>query len=233
MGTPDAVISCLGTIGTNPTLLRQGNGVANVKGFESAQRCTTTTTTTGDVPAIAYVSVCTEIRDLQAAGWFPNFCTSYFEGKTMAEDSAKRCGQAVTIVAPTFIYGGEAFLSKFVSSNGVDAFGVLPPRVADGCGSFVDQLLSFPLFQLVADKTPGLLKVAFRPPVSVDAVAGACVQGILKPQGAGKTVTLLDTAHDINALAQHPPATGITDVREWTVQTATGLSEWIQQKIQG
>ena len=88
---------------------------------------------------------------------------------------------------------------------------------------------------MVADKTPGVLKVAFRPPVSVDAVAGACVQGILtKPQhGAGKTVTLLDTAHDSNALAQHPPATGITDAREWTVQTTTGLSEWIQQKIQG
>ena len=76
--------------------------MANVKGFESAQRCTTNT---GGVPAIAYVSVCTELRDLQAAGWFPNFLTSYFEGKTMAEDSAKRCGQAVTIVAPTFIYG--------------------------------------------------------------------------------------------------------------------------------
>lgn len=132
--------------------------------------------------------------------------------------------------------GGEAFLSKFVSSNGVDAFGVLPPRVADGCGSFVDQLLSFPVLQFVADKTPGLLKVAFPPPVSVDAVAGASVQGILKTkpqQGAGKTVTLLDTAHDISALAQYPPATGITDVRDWTVQTATGLSEWIQQKIQG
>lgn len=76
--------------------------MANVKGFESAQRCTTKT---GGVPAIAYVSVCTELRDLQAAGWFPNFLTSYFEGKTMAEDAAKCCGQAVTIVAPTFIYG--------------------------------------------------------------------------------------------------------------------------------
>ena len=63
------------------------------------------TTNTGGVPAIAYVSVCTELRDLQAAGWFPNFLTSYFEGKTMAEDAAKRCGLAVTIVASTFMYG--------------------------------------------------------------------------------------------------------------------------------
>ena len=112
MGTPDAVISCLGTIGTDPILLRQGNGVANVNGFESAQRCTTTTT--GVVPAIAYVSVCTEVRDCQAAGWLPKFFTGYFEGKTLAEDAAKRCGQAVTIVAPTFIYGTYYYGSRLV-----------------------------------------------------------------------------------------------------------------------
>ena len=114
MGTPDAVISCLGTIGTDPTLLRQGNGLANVNGFESAQRCTPTGNN-GVVPAIAYVSVCTEVRDCQAAGWLPDFFTGYFEGKTLAEDSAKRCGQAVTIVAPTFIYGTYYYGSRLHS----------------------------------------------------------------------------------------------------------------------
>ena len=111
---------------------------------------------------------------------------------------------------------------------------MLPPRVNDAYGSFIDQLLSLPVFQFVADKTPGLIKVAFRPPVAVEAVAGACVQGILtKPGAAGTTtgLTLLDTAHAINDLAQQPPATGMTEAKDWTVQTVLDTADWIQQKV--
>ena len=36
-------------------------------------------------------------------------------------------------------------------------------------------MLSLPLFDAIADKAPGLIKVALRPPVSVEAVATTCV----------------------------------------------------------
>jgi len=224
MGQPDALISCVGTIGTNPDVLLQGNGVANVNAFESAQR--TSKGNGNSLKAIAYVSVSSEVKDCQETGWLPAFFDNYFKAKNMAEQSARQNsgeGGNVIIVSPTFIYGG-------------DSFGLLPPRVNDAYGSFIDQLLSLGLIQKLADVSPGLIKVALRPPVSVDAVAGACVNGILKVNSSTSststgTTTILDTAKDINTMANQKPATGINDAIDFTIQTATETTKWIQEKV--
>jgi nucleoside-diphosphate-sugar epimerase len=217
LGNPTAVISCVGTIGTDPDKLLQGNGMANVKAFESAQR-------SGTVQSIAYVSVSSEVAACQDT-WLPEFFTGYFRGKDMAEAAARAVGKDVTLVRPTFIYGG-------------DSFGLLPPRVNSAYGSFIDQLLSFSLIQKLADISPGLIKVALRPPVSVDAVAGACVNAVLQPQqqqedveGSGSTtVRVLDSAAEINQASGQPPARGVQDAIEWTLETTGKIVEWVQTK---
>jgi len=241
MGQPDALISCVGTIGTNSTVLWEGNGVSNVNAFESAQRVQTKK---GRRPlqAIAYVSVSSEVKACQEEGWLPEFFSNYCTAKNRAEQSARQTisqpeddnekdgrdgggvGSDLIIVAPTFIYGG-------------DSFGLLPPRVNDAYGSFIDQLLSFGVIQKLADVLPGLIKVALRPPVSVDAVAGACVNGILGRattrmiSNNGSTVLVLDTAKDINSMANQLPATGMNDAIDFTIETTTKTVKWIQEKI--
>jgi nucleoside-diphosphate-sugar epimerase len=202
LGSPTAVISCVGTIGTDPDRLLQGNGMANVRAFESAKRI-------GTVQSVAYVSVSSEVAACKD-NWLPEFFASYFHGKDIAETAAQSVCNDVTLVRPTFIYGG-------------DSFGLLPPRVNAAYGSFIDQLLSFGLIQKVADITPGLIKVALRPPVSVDSVAGACIS-------AGSGVRVLDSAAAINQASGQPPATGVQDAIEWTVETTGKIVEWVQAK---
>jgi len=206
LGKPDAVISCVGAIGTDPDILLKGNGQANVNAFESAQRA--------GVKSVAYVSVSSEVSACKE-NWLPEFFGSYFDGKDMAEAAAKAVCEDVTIVRPTFIYGG-------------DYFGLLPPRVNTAYGSFIDQLLSIGLIQAVADITPGLIKVALRPPVLAESVAGACVDGVLNPQRSG--VRVLDSAKDINEASGQAPATGVTDAIEWSIKTAGEIAEWVQKK---
>jgi len=206
MGKPDAVISCVGVIGTDPEILLQGNGQANVNVFESAQRAS--------AKSVAYVSVSSEVSACRE-NWLPEFFGSYFDGKDMAEAAATAVCDDVTIVRPTFIYGG-------------DSFGLLPPRVNTAYGSFIDQLLSFGLIQALADVTPGLIKVALRPPVSAASVAGACVDGVLNPQSNG--VRILDSAKDINAASGQPPAKGVDEAIQWTIKTAKEIAGWVQAK---
>jgi len=57
---------------------------------------------------------------------------------------------------------------------------------------------------------PGLLGVALRPPVNVDAVAAACAAHALGECGA----TELDGTAAINAVAALPPARGLTNAIE-------------------
>ena len=206
LGKPDAVISCVGAIGTDPDILLKGNGQANVNVFESAQRA--------GVKSVAYVSVSSEVSACKE-NWLPEFFSNYFEGKDMAEAAAKAVCDDVTIVRPTFIYGG-------------DSFGLLPPRVNTAYGSFIDQLLSFGLIQAVADVAPGLIKVALRAPVRVESVAGACVDGVLNPQSTG--VRVLDSAKEINEASGQESATGVTDAIDWSIKTAGEIVEWVQEK---
>jgi len=100
------------------------------------------------------------------------------------------------------------------------------------------------LIQTLANVSPGLIKVALRPPVSVDAVAGACVNGIIgvstvqeynndgtRIKSTNSRVTILDRAKDINTMANQKPATGINDAIDYTIKTATETTKWIQGKV--
>ena len=100
-----------------------------------------------------------------AKGWLPGYFEFYFKGKAMAEAAAAEAageGNAY-VVKPSFIYGG-------------DSFELFPPRVASGYGAAIEEILSNAIITKIADVLPGLLKVALRPPSSVDAVAEACVR---------------------------------------------------------
>ena len=203
LGKPKAVISCVGAIGTDPDELLAGNGEANGNAFASAKRV--------KASSVAYVSVSPEVAACKD-GWLPDFFGSYFEGKEMAEKAAKDVCSDVTIVCPSFIYGG-------------DSFGLTPPRVNTAYGALIDQLLSFGLIQTVADVAPGLIKVALRPPVAVESVAGACVAGILSEESG---VTVLDTSSAINEASGQAASTGLDDAIAWSLQTAGEIGDWIR-----
>ena len=78
--------------------------------------------------------------------------------------------------------------------------------------------------------TPGLIKVALRPPSSVEAVAdGACVSAAL---GGGPALgKVLEGAAEINDVTNQPPATGLTDAIEF-VKVKTGETvEWTREEV--
>ena len=177
LGEPDAFVSCVGSVGFDRQGLMLGNGRANADIAKALGKI-------GGVQRIAYVSVSEELFD--SKGWLPDFFLGYFEGKRVGE--AAFDGVASTcIVRPTFIYGG-------------DAFGIAPPRVTAEYGSFVESVLSNAAFTALADVLPGLLKVALRAPVSVDAVAAACARAAIGEIDQ----TVLQGTETINAAADLP-----------------------------
>jgi nucleoside-diphosphate-sugar epimerase len=210
VGTPDAIVSCVGVVGTDAEKLVQGNGATNVAAFASAKRG-------GKLTRSVLVSVSSEVAACKD-NWLPDFFGGYFEGKQMAEDAAMDAVQndaaKVCIVKPTFIYGG-------------DAFGLLPPRVNYAYGSAVEELLSLGLFQALADATPGLIKVALRPPSSVDAVAAACASAALGEIDGG----ILDGTPAINSATDHPAATGLTEALEWAKENAIKAYDWAKLEV--
>jgi len=165
MGSASAVISCVGVIDPDSEVLRRGNGLANVNAFASAKRA--------GVKRACYISVASELVACEE-NWLPfakDQFAAYFEGKRLAEqaaldavggDTTKLC-----VLKPTFIYGGKSFdlpaPGRFVA-----------PRVSAAYGSAVEEVLSLSPIQALADAAPGLIKVALRPPSSVEAVATVC-----------------------------------------------------------
>jgi len=154
VGTPDVVVSCVGSVGWDRQGLLLGNGIANKEVAAAASMA--------GVGRMVYVSVSSEV--VEAARPFgKQLLPGYFEGKAMAEaailDAVGEEGSFV--IKPTFIYGGEEFA-------------IAPPRVAAWYGAGIEELLSSAPFRFIAPKLPGLLKVALRPPVSAEAVAKAC-----------------------------------------------------------
>ena len=157
--------------------LRRGNGDANVKAFAASKRA--------GVKRSVYVSVASEVVACEES-WLPfakDEFGAYFEGKRAAEqaasdavggDATKQC-----ILKPTFIYGGERFEvplpGKFVA-----------PRVSAAYGRGVEELLSLGPIAALADAAPGLIKVALRPPVSVEAVGTACAFAALGELTSGE-----------------------------------------------
>ena len=224
MGAPDAVISCVGVVNPEPEILRSGNGVANQNAFASARRAA--------VKRVVYIGVASEVVACEE-NWLPfarEEFGAYFEGKRMAEEAAAAAtgGDAtrLCVLKPTFIYGGESFdlplPGKFVA-----------PRVSLAYGSAVEEILSLKPIQALADAAPGLIKVALRPPSSVDAVATACVKAALGELTTGaatrRAVGTLDGTEAINAAAgaQTP-----TVVREALARVGDKIADFTEKFFQ-
>eukprot|EP00967_Tisochrysis_lutea_P021338 scaffold24240_cov27-Tisochrysis_lutea.AAC.3 len=189
IGTPDAVVSCVGAVGFDGANLLNGNGKANTEAAKAVKKAGTAT-------RYAFVSVSSELEALDGTFWLPEWLTCYFAGKKQAEEAIVDAvgREGVTVIRPTFIYGG-------------DAFGLTPPRVASGYGSAVEEILSNGIISKIADIMPGTIKIALRPPVSAEAVAGACVNAALGKIDERE----LDTTAKINKAAGAPAATGFSD----------------------
>jgi nucleoside-diphosphate-sugar epimerase len=189
IGKPVAVVSCVGAVGFDGASLLNGNGKTNIEAARAVKKA-------GTAKRYAFVSVSSELARLDGTFWLPSWLSCYFKGKASAEAAMVDAvgADGVTVVKPTFIYGGSSF-------------GLSPPRVAGGYGSAVEEVLSNGILSKIADIAPGTIKIALRPPVSADAVAGACARAAL-----GKLdERLLDTTAKINQAAGVPPATGLTD----------------------
>lgn len=212
VGKPAAAVSCVGVVGADMDVLKKGNGDANIAAFESAARG-------GNLQSVAFVSVSSEV-DACKENWLPEFFNGYFEGKILAEQAALDAvgGDAakVCLVKPTFIYGG-------------DSFGLLPPRVNYEYGSGVEELLMLPPFKILADVTPGLIKVALRPPVSVDSVAAACAKAALDESGA--SLPVLDGTVEISSYTDFPDSTGLTDALEWSKVQLGKAYDWAKVEV--
>ena len=143
----------------------------------------------------------------------------YFDGKIVAEqaalDAVSGDDKKVCLVKPTFIYGG-------------DEFGFLPPRVNYEYGSGVEELLFLPPFKFLADVTPGLIKVALRPPVCVDSVAAACAKAALDESG---NLPTLDGTEQINAYSGQPDSTGLTEALAWTKEKLGEFYDWAKVEV--
>ena len=94
-------------------------------------------------------------------------------------------------------------------------------------GSLIEELLSLGLFKTLADLTPGLIKVALRPPSSVDAVADACVSAALEGAALGK---VLEGGAEINEVTNQPPAKGLTNAIEWLKEKTREVVEWAKEE---
>ena len=142
IGAPDVLVSCVGVVGTDAAELLAGNGATNVKAFEAGRRA--------GIRRAVCVGVASEVAACKES--LPDFFLSYFQGKdeTEAAVAASVDGDgdscSFAVVKPTFIYGG-------------DEFGLLPPRVTAAYGSGVEELLTLKPFRMLADATPGLIKV--------------------------------------------------------------------------
>ena len=198
-GDCDSVVSCVGVVDLDPQVLRRGNGGANLNAFASAKRA--------GVGRSVYVSVASEVAACE--NWLPfakDAFSAYFDGKRSAEEAAADAvgGDATKfcVIKPTFIYGGDVFALK-------------PPRVTAAYGSGVEEVLSLAPIQALADAAPGLIKVALRPPVSVEAVATACTTAALGELAQGdatrRAVGVLDGTVAIKAAAGELTPTRLAD----------------------
>lgn len=209
VGSPDSVVSCVGAIGADVQSLLVGNGVANAEAAAACKRA--------GVKKFVFVSVASEVSD--CASWTPYYMKDgYFKGKADAEAAIVGAvgAENAHFVRPSFIYGG-------------DSFGLFPPRVNVGYGSAVEEILSKGFFGTLADVLPGLIGVAFRPPVSVDAVAAAC-SGCAMGTIADN---VLDGTAAINAATGQPAATGLTDFLNFAKEKAGDLQAKAKELQEG
>lgn len=167
-----AVISCVGAIGTpEDQIINAATGnVAIVAKAVGVER-------------FVYITVAPEVKEF-ARG--VDFLQGYMEGKTFSRDRVLENfpGDKAVLIEPTFIYGGGSFELN-------------PPRVASFYGEFIEGLLSSsPVRSIERILSPGIIKIALEPPVPVEAVAAAAVNGAL-----GKITGILDSYDKIKHAA--------------------------------
>jgi len=92
-----------------------------------------------------------------------SFLQDYAKGKEESEQVIRDLfGTKACIVQPTFVYGG-------------DEFGLSPPRVASSVGRLAEEVLGLYPIQAISRALPDSLGVPLEAPVSVESVAGACL----------------------------------------------------------
>jgi hypothetical protein len=169
-----AVISCVGTIGTDLDEVVNSATALAAAGAKAA-----------GVQRFVYITVAPEVKEFAKD---IDFLKGYMKGKTVSRDAvlANFPGAASTLIEPTFIYGGGSFELS-------------PPRVAGFYGKIIEGLLSSGPIRAVTGIAPaGIIKIALEPPVPVEAVASAAVAGAL---GRGGALMVLDTYDEIKQAA--------------------------------
>ena len=153
----DAVVSCVGVIGSDDDANRLGNGDANVVAVNAASAA--------GVKRFVYVSVASIVSEVVGGA---GVLTGYFDGKKTADVAVTESfGEKNSlIVKPSFIYGG-------------DTFGITPPRVTKQYGDILVKVLGSRLVKSIAAKMPGPIKLTLAEPISVEDVAKACAAGAL------------------------------------------------------
>jgi hypothetical protein len=169
-----AVVSCVGTIGTELDEVVNSATALAAAGAKAA-----------GVQHFVYITVAPEVKEFAKD---IDFLKGYMKGKTVSRDAvlANFPGGSSTLIEPTFIYGGGSFE-------------ISPPRVAGFYGKIIEGLLSSGPIRAVTGIAPaGIIKIALEPPVPVEAVAGAAVAGAL---GRGGALFALDTYDEIKKAA--------------------------------
>jgi hypothetical protein len=169
-----AVISCVGTIGTEFDEQVNSATALAAAGAKAA-----------GVQRFVYITVAPEVKEFAKD---IDFLKGYMKGKTVSRDAvlAQFPGASSTLIEPTFIYGGGSFELN-------------PPRVAGFYGKIIEGLLSSSPIRAVTGIAPaGIIKIALEPPVPVEAVASAAVAGALGKEGAP---SILDTYDEIKQAA--------------------------------
>lgn len=149
-----AVISCVGAIGTpSDRVVNSGTAIA----AQAAKKA--------DVSRFVYITVAPEVQEFAKD---IDFLNDYMAGMAMSRQAVlDYFPNSSTLIEPTFIYGGGSFQLN-------------PPRVASFYGQFIEGILSsFPIRSVERVMSPGIMKIALKPPVPVQDVAQAAIVGAI------------------------------------------------------
>lgn len=167
-----AVISTIGSINTSDDYkINAASGIASTGAKKSG------------VKNFIYISVSPEVRDsVEGLPLLKNYMAGKVASENTISENFSKDDNVFCIIQPTFIYGG-------------DEFNLNPPRVTKSYGSLIEGLLSLGIFRFLASNLPGLIGVAFRPPIPVETVAKAAVAFALNK--ASLSCSFLDTYDSI------------------------------------
>ena len=183
------VVSTVGSIGTKNDLQINSATAAAARGARAA-----------GVKHFVSIGNNERVRGLTKS---VSFLRDYAKGKEESEREIRQVyGNSGCIVQPTFIYGGENF-------------GVSPPRVASPVGALAEEVLGLYPIQALSKALPDALGAPLEPPVSVESVAGACLNVAL---GICEGYTVLDTKDSIVMAATAHRPRGCIDEEECSVE---------------